>query len=170
MKLTKLEKLLIEDDRGVSSGSGALSKILRSFWKDIGLTHQHITALIDAWLDDPNHQFEQDQTKINNSRGNLRKDHEKDELTWKLFCRNLRVLRPLEVRFLIRLRFKNGATFRQVATMRPPSSNKYNSDFIFDKKNVDDEDDFELQDAKDYDDEGFHKSEKEYIPIVEEKK
>ena len=76
MKLTKLEKLLIEDDRGVSSGSGALSKILRSFWKDIGLTHQHITALIDAWLDDPNHQFEQDQTKINNSRGNLRKDHE----------------------------------------------------------------------------------------------
>ena len=54
--------------------------------------------------------------------------------------------------------------------MRPPSSNKYNSDFIFDKKNVDDEYDFELQDAKDYDDEGFHKSEKEYIPIVEEKK
>ena len=170
MKLTKLEKLLIEDDRGVSSGSGALSKILRSFWKDIGLTHQHITALIDAWLDDPNHQFEQDQTKINNSRGNLRKDHEKDELTRKLFCRNLRVLRPLEVRFLIRLRFKNGATFRQVATMRPPSSKKYNSDFIFDKKNVDDEDHFELQDARDYDDEGYHKSEKEYIPIVDENK
>ena len=170
MKLTKLEKLLIEDDRGVSSGSGALSKILRSFWKDIGLTHQHVTALIDAWLDDPNHQFEQDQTKINNSRGNLRKDHEKDELTWKLFCRNLRVLRPLEVRFLIRLRFKNGATFRQVATMRPPSSKKYNSDFIFDKKNVDDEDNFELQDARDYDDEGYHKSEKEYIPFVDENK
>ena len=170
MKLTKLEKLLIEDDRGVSSGSGALSKILRSFWKDIGLTHQHITALIDAWLDDPNHQFEQDQTKINNSRGNLRKDHEKDELTWKLFCRNLRVLRPLEVRFLIRLRFKNGATFRQVATMRPPSSKKYNSDFIFDKKNVDDEDHFELQDARDYDDEGNNKSKKKYIPIVDENK
>ena len=170
MKLTKLEKLLIEDDRGVSSGSGALSKILRSFWKDIGLTHQHVTALIDAWLDDPNHQFEQDQTKINNSRGNLRKDHEKDELTWKLFCRNLRVLRPLEVRFLIRLRFNNVATCRHVAIMRPPSSKKYNSDFIFDKKNVDDEDHFELQDARDYDDEGYHKSEKEYIPIVDENK
>ena len=54
--------------------------------------------------------------------------------------------------------------------MRPPSSKKYNSDFIFDKKNVDDEDHFELQDARDYDDEGYHKSEKEYIPIVDENK
>lgn len=169
MKLTKLEKLLAEDDKGTSSGRGALSKILRSFWKDIGLTHQHIAALIDAWLEDPNHEFEQDQTKINNSRGNLRKDNEKDELTWKLFTRNLRILRPLEVRFLVRLKFKNGATFRQVATMKPPSSSKYNSDFIFDKKEEEDDDLFELQDASEYDDEGFHKSEEEYTAPETEK-
>lgn len=161
MKLTKLEKLLMDDDRGVSSGVGALSKILRSFWKDIGLSHQHLTALIDAWLDDPNNEFDQDQTKINNSRGNVRKDNENDQLTWKIFTRNLRILRPVEVRFLVRLKFKNGATFRQIATMRPHSSKKYNSDFIFDKKDEGD-DGFELQDANDYDDEGFHKSEKEY--------
>lgn len=164
MKLTKLEKLLMDDDKGVSSGTGALSKILRSFWKDIGLSHQHLAALIDAWLEDPNNEFEQDQTKVNNSRGNIRKDNEKDTLTWKIFTRNLRILRPLEVRFLVRLRFKNGATFRQVAVMRPHSSSKYNSDFIFDSKNKveDGEDGFELKDAADYDDEGFHKSEKEY--------
>ena len=164
MKLTKLEKLLMDDDKGVSSGSGALSKILRSFWKDIGLSHQHLAALIDAWLEDPNNEFEQDQTKINNSRGNIRKDNEKDKLTWKIFTRNLRILRPLEVRFLVRLKFKNGATFRQVAVMRPHSSSKYNSDFIFDQKEEDEdvEDGFELKDAADYDDEGFHKSEKEY--------
>lgn len=164
MKLTKLEKLLMDDDKGVSSGTGALSKILRSFWKDIGLSHQHLAALIDAWLEDPNNEFEQDQTKINNSRGNIRKDNEKDKLTWKIFTRNLRILRPLEVRFLVRLKFKNGATFRQVAVMRPHSSSKYNSDFIFDQKEEDEdvEDGFELKDAADYDDEGFHKSEKEY--------
>lgn len=164
MKLTKLEKLLMDDDKGVSSGTGALSKILRSFWKDIGLSHQHLAALIDAWLEDPNNEFEQDQTKINNSRGNIRKDNEKDKLTWKIFTRNLRILRPLEVRFLVRLKFKNGATFRQVAVMRPHSSSKYNSDFIFDQKEEDEDvdDGFELKDAADYDDEGFHKSEKEY--------
>lgn len=163
MKLTKLEKLLMDDDKGVSSGTGALSKILRSFWKDIGLSHQHLAALIDAWLEDPNNEFEQDQTKVNNSRGNIRKDNEKDVLTWKIFTRNLRILRPLEVRFLVRLKFKNGATFRQVATMRPPSSNKYNSDFIFDNKDKEDVDDgFELKNAAEYDDEGFHCSEKEY--------
>lgn len=161
MKLTKLEKLLASEDKGTSSGKGALSKILRSFWKDIGLSHQHIATLIDAWLEDPNNEFEQDLTKINNNRGNARKDNERDELTWKIFTRNLRILRPLEVRFLVRIRFKNGATFRQIATMKPPSSAKYNSDFIFDK-NFDPDDPWELKDAKDYDDEGFHKSEKEY--------
>ncbi len=163
MKLTKLERLLAADDRGVSSGNGALAKIYRSFWKAIGLSHQHMATLIDAWLDDPNQEFEQDQKSINNSRGNLRKDSEKDELTWKIFTRNLRVLRPQEVRFLVRIKFKNGATFRQIAFMRPPNSSKYNSDFLFEKQGRDpNEEIWQMGNAEEFDDEGFHKSEKEY--------
>ena len=69
------------------------------------------------------------------------------------------MLRPQEVRFLVRIRFKNGATFRQIATMKPPSSAKYNSDFIFQD---DPEDPWELDDATKYDDEGFKEGEQEY--------
>lgn len=165
-KLTKLEALFEEPDYGVSSATGHLSKVLRGFWRDIGLTHLHITQLIDKWLDDPDNQFDQDATKINNSRGNIRKDNEKDKTTWSIFLRNLRMLRPKEVRFLIRLRFKNGATYRQVMSMRPPATNKLNSDFIFEEQLWDKEDDdgFIRVDENNYDDEGIRKDEDGYVP------
>ena len=166
MKLTKLEKLFDESDYGVSTATGSLSKILRGFWREIGLTHLHINQLIDKWLEDPANEYEQDTTKINNSRGNIRKDNEKDDSTWKIFLRNLRMLRPKEVRFLIRLKFKNGATYRQVATMHPRSTNDYNSDKLFQelKWTFVDEDGFVQQEADDYDDEGHRKDEPDYIP------
>lgn len=166
MKLTKLEKLFDESDYGVSTATGSLSKILRGFWKEIGLTHLHINQLIDKWLEDPANEYEQDTTKINNSRGNIRKDNEKDDSTWKIFLRNLRMLRPKEVRFLIRLKFKNGATYRQVATMHPRSTNDYNSDEIFKelKWQFIDEDGFIQEDPVNYDDEGHRKDEPDYIP------
>lgn len=161
---TKIEKLLEDDDKGVSSASGALSKILRSFWKDMGWNHFHVKTLFDLWVQDPNQEFDQDPTKLNNSLGNIRKDFERDELTWKLFTRNLRIMRPLEVRFLVRIKFKNGHTFRQIAVMKPYNYKHFNSDFAFkDRKPIiSDEDSWELKDYRDYDDEGFHKSEKDY--------
>ena len=159
-KLTKLEKLFDEPDYGVSTANGSLSKILRGFWQQMGLSHLYINQLIDKWLEDPANEYEQDTTKINNARGNIRKDNEKDDSTWKVFLRNLRMMRPLEVRFLIRLMFKDGSTFRQVAIMRPPSTDEYNSDFLFKK----DDDGFVHVDAEDYDDEGVHKDEKDFLP------
>ena len=161
-KLTKLEQLFDEPDYGVSTANGSLSKILRGFWRDMGLTHLHINQLIDKWLEDPANEYEQDTTKINNARGNIRKDNEKDDSTWKVFLRNLRMMRPLEVRFLIRLMFKNGETYRQVAIMRPRSTGQFNSDFIFEKGA--DEDGFVNKDPNDYDDEGHHRDEKEFLP------
>lgn len=163
---TKLERLLEEDDKGVSSANGALSKILRTFWKDLGFRHEQIGVLMEKWLEDPANEYDQEPTKLNNSRGNLRKDHERDDLTWKLFTRNLRVMYPLEVRFLIRLRLKNGSTYRQVAIMRPPSSKKFNSDNVF--KDLQwhslDEDGFTHEDPSNYDDEGFKEGEEGYLP------
>ncbi len=165
-KLTKLERLFDETDYGVSTASGSLTKMLRGFWRDVGFTHLHLNQLIDKWLEDPANEYEQDTTKINNSRGNIRKDNEKDDSTWKIFLRNLRMLRPKEVRFLIRLKFKNGETYRQVATMHPRSTNDYNSDKIFKELKWEfvDEDGFVQREANDYDDEGHRKDEPDYIP------
>lgn len=164
-KLTKLEQLFEESDYGVMSATGALSKMLRGFWKDIGLTHLHINQLIDKWLEDPSNEYEQDPTKINNARGNVRKDKEKDDSTWKVFLRNLRILRPQEVRFLVRLKFKNGSSYRQVATMRPRSTNQFNSDQIINtvKWSYIDEDQMLVETPEHYDDEGFTIGEKYYV-------
>ena len=165
-KLTKLEQLFEESDYGVSSATGALSKMLRGFWKDIGLTHLHVNQLIDKWLEDPSNEFEQDPTKINNSRGNIRKDKEKDDSTWKVFLRNLRIMRPQEVRFLIRLKFKNGSSYRQVATMRPRSTNQFNSDAVIKdvKWTFVDDDGFTHEAASNFDDEGHRIGEDGFIP------
>ena len=158
---TKLETLLDDENKGMlNAGVKTLSKMLRGFWRDIGLNHAQIALLIQHWLDDPNNQFEEDKTKINNARGNIRKDLERDDPTWRLFVRNLRRLRPVEIRFLVRLKFRNDRTFRQVAVMRRPEI-KFDSQAI---KDVDLDDLFETKDPNDYDDEGYHKSEPEYSP------
>ena len=147
---TKLEKMLEEADRGLSSATGLLTKMLRGVWRDLGLNNAHIDMLITQWLDDPDNQYQQDQTKLHNAKGNIRKDLEKDDTTWKIFVRNLRILRPAEVRFVVNIRFRNGRKFKQVAVMRPPQSKKYGSDFIFEEN------------PDQYDEDGNHSSEPEY--------
>ena len=163
---TKLFRLLEDANKGISSANGALSKILRTLWKDLGFSYEQMGMLMEKWLADPANEYDPDPTSINNSRGNLRKDHERDDLTWKLFLRNLRVMYPKEVRFLFRLRFKDGTTYRQVAIMRPPSSHKFNSDEVI--KNVKwdylDEDGFCHTTASIFDDEGLKEGEEDYLP------
>lgn len=156
---TKLQELLDDDNKGLSSpGVKTLSKMMRGLWRDLGLNYAQVAMLIQHWLDDPNNQFDDDKTKINNTRGNVRKDLERDDPTWRIFIRNLRILRPVEIRFLIRLKFRNDRTVRQVAVMRPPKV-QFKKEVL---QQLDLEDLFEIEDAKDYDDEGFHKSEPEY--------
>lgn len=156
---TKLESLLDEDNKGMmNAGVKTLSKMLRGFWRDIGLNHAQIALLIQHWLDDPNNQYEDDLTKVNNARGNIRKDLEKDDMTWRIFIRNLRILRPVEIRFLVRIKFRNDRTFRQVAVMRPPEV-KFDKEAM---KAVELDDLFDLDDPNDYDDEGYHKSESDF--------
>lgn len=156
---TKLENLLDDDNKGAhGAGVKTLSKIMRGIWRDIGLNHAQIALLIQHWLDDPNNQYENDLKSMNNARGNIRKDLEKDDMTWRIFIRNLRILRPIEIRFLVRIKFRNNRTFRQVAVMRPP-------EVKFDKTAMTEaglDDLFIEKDPNDYDDEGFHKSEPEY--------
>ena len=147
---TKLEKMLEEADRGLSSASGTLSKMLRGIWRDLKLNNAHIDMLITQWLDDPDNQYQQDQIKLHNAKGNIRKDLEKDDTTWKIFVRNLRILRPLEVRFVVNIKFRNDRSFKQVAIMRPPQNKKYVSDFIFEEH------------PENYDVDGNHISEKNY--------
>jgi hypothetical protein len=164
---TKLESLLDEDNKGMmNAGVKTLSKMLRGFWRDIGLNHAQIALLIQHWLDDPNNQYEDDLTKVNNARGNIRKDLEKDDMTWRIFIRNLRILRPVEIRFLVRIKFRNDRTFRQVAVMRPPEV-KFDKEAM---KAVELDDLFDLDDPNDYDDEGYHKSESDFNKSVSKSK
>ena len=148
--VTKLERMLEEADRGLSSASGTLTKMLRALWRDLGLNNAHVDMLITQWLDDPDNQYNQDQTKLHNAKGNIRKDLEKDDTTWRIFVRNLRILRPVEVRFVVNIRFRNDRKFKQMAIMRPPQTKGYDSDFIFEEH------------PEDYDEDGNHSSEPEY--------
>lgn len=168
---TKLIRLFEDPDKGFNMSNNTLVKVLRGFWRDLGLSHLNMNQLIDKWLEDPNNMTDDDKSKtLSNLKGNLRKDNERDTVTWHIFMRNLRLLRPKEIRILFKIKFRDGSVFRQIATAAPPSTNKHNSDGIISslpwRQHIGDgnDDGLILHDPNDFDEELNYKTEPTFLP------
>lgn len=126
---TKLEDILKRKDKGKSSANGILAKVFRGFLAELDLDYRQINILMDRWLKNPDNGFSTDPTTQANARGNLRKDIERDENTWKIFYRLLCLLRPQWIEVEFRLGFRDGVVKRQV--IRQPLTESENDSNAF---------------------------------------
>lgn len=110
---TKLEDILRRKDKGKSSAPGILAKVFRGFLAELDINYDQINTLMTAWLADPTNKHERDAATQANARGNLRKDIERDDNTWKIFFRLLCLLRPKYIEIEFRLGFHNGTVVKQ---------------------------------------------------------
>ena len=85
------------DDRGARLARNVLTRAFRDMLTELSIDNEYLTVLTEVFLLDPSRQIDtNDQTKIANDRGNVKKEMEKDEFTIKVFLKLMRLLRLKE--------------------------------------------------------------------------
>lgn len=100
----KLTELMQRDDRGARLAKNLLTRAFRDMLKHHGITEERLTTLMEVYLRSPSRQIEDEvrndptkfANKLANDRGNLKKEIEKDEYTFKVFLKLVELLRPKE--------------------------------------------------------------------------
>lgn len=101
-------------DRGANVAANVLTKAFRDVLADAGITYPQLRVLIEHYLNSPERQADGsvDRNKINNERGNLFKEVERDEYTFKVFIKLLQILRLKECTITINGKFHDGSTIK----------------------------------------------------------
>ena len=93
----RLTELMSMDDRGARLARNVLTRAFRDMLTELSIDNEYLTVLTEVFLLDPSRQIDtNDQTKIANDRGNVKKEMEKDEFTIKVFLKLMRLLRLKE--------------------------------------------------------------------------
>lgn len=110
----KLAKLMARPDRGANVAANVLTKAFRDVLADAGITYPQLRVLIEHYLNSPERHADGsvDRNKINNERGNLLKEVERDEYTFKVFIKLLQILRLKECTITINGKFHDGSAIK----------------------------------------------------------
>lgn len=93
----RLAELMSMDDRGARLARNVLTRAFRDMLTELSVDYPYLTVLTEVFLLDPSRQIDtNDQNKIANDRGNVKKEMEKDEYTIKVFLKLMRLLRLKE--------------------------------------------------------------------------
>lgn len=106
--MTKLTDIYNSPDGGVSSAKGYLAKLFRMLQKSAGVTLDQQNVLMDQWLRDPANGIPDNSSSQSSARGNIRKEIERNHMTWRVFIKLLKWLRPDTIQFTVRLTWKYG--------------------------------------------------------------
>lgn len=101
-KKNKLRELMERPDKGARSSENLLTLIFRDLLTELEVTERQLLLLMETYLRDPRRDIEDDvrndpqkfAVKLANDRGNLRKEIERDEFTFKVFMKLIEMLRP----------------------------------------------------------------------------
>lgn len=100
----KLSELMKREDRGARLAQNLLTRAFRDMLVAIEMTEEWLNTLIEVYLRSPDRQIDSETradpvkyaNKLANDRGNLKKEIEKDEYTFKVYMKLLEMCRPKE--------------------------------------------------------------------------
>lgn len=94
MATTKLHDILSDKEKGARTARNVLTLAFRNMLKDLNIDNEKFNILLEVYLRDTTRDgFSNNQTKLANDRGNLKKEVEKDEYSIKVFLKLMRLLR-----------------------------------------------------------------------------
>lgn len=101
MMSKSLKEVVVDTDKQISRSTNPLAKMYRTILLDLAIDHSSIDHYLNQYLDDPNLRIPKNSKDRSSERGNLLKQLGKDTLSWKIFSKGIRLLRPKRVRFTI---------------------------------------------------------------------
>lgn len=115
----KLTELMQRDDRGARLAKNLLTRAFRDMLRHHGITEERLTTLMEVYLRSPSRQIEDEirndptkfANKLANDRGNLKKEIEKDEYTFKVFIKLVELLRPKDFSISFHATWHDGFEF-----------------------------------------------------------
>lgn len=96
-----LKEIVSDTDKQVSQSSNPLTKLYRTMLLDMDIKHSNIDHYINLYLDDPSLGIPKNSKDRSSERGNLLKQLGKSAISWKIFTKGLRLLRPKHVRLTV---------------------------------------------------------------------
>lgn len=92
-----LKEIVADTDKQVSKSRNPLAKLYRTILLDKGINHNTIDHYLNQYLDDPTLGIPKNSKDRSSERGNLLKQLGKPTLSWKIFTKGLRLLRPKHI-------------------------------------------------------------------------
>lgn len=111
MASNQMQKLFQRADRGSSAThgiSGILAGLFRTILADLGVSIVGFNSLMEDYIKDPINGVSNNPKEHTIARGNLNKELFKDKMTWRVFCKSLRVMQMARVRFVIEAYHRSG--------------------------------------------------------------
>mgnify|MGYP000085355068 FL=1 len=96
-----LKEVIMDHDKQVGMSRNALAKLFRTLLLDLNIKHHDLDQYIVRYLDDPTNAVPRNNKDRSSEKGNLLKQLGKDAITWRIFTKGLKLLRPKQVRLIL---------------------------------------------------------------------
>lgn len=106
--MSRLEEKMRLPDRGAKDGKNNLAILLSRIMTKIKLTTKKIEENNRAYVRNPLNQIPDDSGKRSSAAGNIRKEIERNTLTWRGFEKLIRWLQPKSAEVLVIIEWKDG--------------------------------------------------------------
>lgn len=97
------KEMLDHPDKKASEATGILARIWRIMLGDLKISYEVFNRLLIAWNNDPSNGIPRLGKAYASERGNLMKEFERPDITWKVFLKGIKFLRPRKMTIRIDL-------------------------------------------------------------------
>ena len=105
-----LKEMLNSEDKQRRQARGVLARLFRQILLDVKMTPLMWNNLMIKYLNDPENGIANTGRERSSARGNLNKELHRPNMTWKVFLKGIRFLRPMKVRFEVHHTMPSGRT------------------------------------------------------------
>jgi hypothetical protein len=109
----QVEKLLALPDKGISQTrgiGGILARLWRVIWQDLSMSPSRFENLLTDFITSANKKPIDDRITLHLTRGNMRRELEKDAMTFKVFVKAMKFLKVTSVKIIVVLEHTTGRT------------------------------------------------------------
>lgn len=138
-KLYPIEKILASPDKGVSATrgiGGILARLWRQILDDVNMKPNRFEVLLSDFITNAKRGIPEHRVSRHFTRGNLRRELEKDTMTFKVFMKGMKFLKIVKINFTVELQHQSGRKTLHQTTI-DLGNPQLNEDFISDSKEED---------------------------------
>lgn len=102
---TAIDDLLRHPTKKVMEATGILARIYRQLLVEMDIQPERFHRLLHEWLNDPTNGVNTDLKRRSSARGNFIKELVRPTMTFKVFLKAVKMLKPTEIEFSFSFRF-----------------------------------------------------------------